>query len=210
MLVSRRSAAAARSPRSPWVAVAICAAVMTSIPAVASGSARVGESVAARHVDKPVVFAESISRSRHRVQSVQALASPRQAPTPPSHAQPRSLTGMLGVRASVSQAPRATVLAGSPGLQSAPGFAGEPDPTGCGSPCSDPVVPIAVGPGVVVQVGPSGFRFFNKGGELLLKLGYPDFFGISATGSPKIVYDQLHGRWVAAATDPSACANMVW
>ena len=113
---------------------------------------------------------------------------------------------MLGVRASVSQAPRATVLAGSPGLQSAPGFAGEPDPTGCGSPCSDPVVPIAVGPGVVVQVGPSGFRFFNKGGELLLKLGYPDFFGISATGSPKIVYDQLHGRWVAAATDPSACS----
>jgi hypothetical protein len=110
---------------------------------------------------------------------------------------------------SVDIVPRRASLSGTPTLRSGPGFAGGGDVTGCGGPtCVEPPDPwIAVGPQNVIQVTNVSVRVSDRTGHLLAEVSIPDFFaepgGQVFDGDSRIIWDALHGRWLATEMSAS-------
>ena len=71
-----------------------------------------------------------------------------------------------------------------------------------GAPCIDPASSsVAVGPGDVVQVANQSLLFSDRSGGEQTTVSSFDFFGAliaGATEEPRILYDQVHGRWLAS------------
>ncbi len=85
-------------------------------------------------------------------------------------------------------------------VQSSHGFAGLAATTTSSSPGPEPG--IAVGPGHIVQATTAGFRFSNRSGQPMFDVPLPDFFledyaTSSDARQPRILYDDLHDRWLA-------------
>ncbi len=85
-------------------------------------------------------------------------------------------------------------------VQSSHGFAGLAVTTTSSSPGPEPG--IAVGPGHIVQATTAGFQFSNRSGQPMFDVPLPDFFledyaTSSDASQPRILYDDLHDRWLA-------------
>ena len=99
--------------------------------------------------------------------------------------------------------PAVGTFTGTPPLAASSNFAGGSDPTGCGSPpCLEPPDPwVAVGPNDIVQATNASIRISNRAGALRGEVSLPDFFvepaGQSFGGDPRVLWDSLHGRWLA-------------
>ena len=99
----------------------------------------------------------------------------------------------------VVQQPPLGSVAGTAALQSAAGFPGVAG--GPSAPFANPSV--GVGPRDIVQMSESGVGFFERTGAPLFTMSLTDFFTIEPGGqdlverSPQVVFDALHGRWVA-------------
>jgi hypothetical protein len=109
-----------------------------------------------------------------------------------SSSAPRSVT--------VVQKPGLAVEQGSPALQSSFGF--EPERHTALVKATSPS--IGVGPSDILSTNEGGVLFSNRAGIDLFHLSLTDFFFVEPPGQDndaprgaKIVFDQLHGRWIA-------------
>ncbi len=99
----------------------------------------------------------------------------------------------------VEQRPLLATENGIAALQAGAGFQGDAQTSAVQA--ANPS--LGVGPTDIVQMTETGARFYDRDGQPLFHLSLSDFFVIEPSGQdstprgPRILYDTLHGRWIA-------------
>jgi hypothetical protein len=152
-------------------------------------------------------------RSRGSV-NVRALAShpnasPRKNRSLPFLAPARSSSGSpssSGPRVVGPPPPvQATITTNAPAAQ--PGFEGLAEASGPSTAAEPPDPWVGVGPDHVAQVVNTSLRITDRAGGGATDVALADFFGISGlpfpifNSDPRIIYDSLHGRWIATEVE---------
>jgi hypothetical protein len=174
--------------------VIVPAAIVAAAPPAPHATTVTGAAVSYRTASTRghVVVRDAARTSKvHRTaRSLPAIRPTRRPAAPRPHA--KTVTPAPPVLASTSGTPSATVTSFAGISHSTPGEASVEPP--------DPWV--AVGPDDVVQVVNLLLRITSRTGQNVIDVPLPDFFALPIDGSiadtdPHVVYDALHGRWIA-------------